>query len=165
MDVDGSRLKSIVESDDGDSITIIDQTRLPHNLELKVLSSLGAVIEAIINMRVRGAPLIGVTAAYGLFFATKREPSIDNLIKARRLLLETRPTAVNLQYAVDRMVKNAQESSDERLIETLRQEAGEILQFELNNACNIGLHGVSIIQDLSNKKGGETVNTVTQSRR
>ena len=73
MDVDGSRLKSIVESDDGDSITIIDQTRLPHNLELKVLSSLGAVIEAIINMRVRGAPLIGVTAAYGLFFAAKNK--------------------------------------------------------------------------------------------
>ena len=111
MDVDGSRLKSIVESDDGDSITIIDQTRLPHNLELKVLSSLGAVIEAIINMRVRGAPLIGVTAAYGLFFAAKNKPSIDNLMKARRLLLETRPTAVNLQYAVDRMAKKAQESS------------------------------------------------------
>tara|TARA_B110000858_G_scaffold166192_1_gene193313 strand:- start:356 stop:1438 length:1083 start_codon:yes stop_codon:yes gene_type:complete len=86
-------------------VKIIDQTLLPFEFKVIELESLEGTAEAIINMRVRGAPLIGVTAAFGLYLSIKKSNQEVDIIKARDHLISTRPTAINLKWAVDRMVE------------------------------------------------------------
>ena len=105
MKVNGTPYRSIWLNDDGWSADIIDQTRLPHEFILKTLTSMADAAEAISVMRVRGAPLIGATAAYGIALAMRADPGDENLEEAARTLLATRPTAVNLRWAFARMEK------------------------------------------------------------
>jgi methylthioribose-1-phosphate isomerase len=89
---------------DGDAIEIVDQTRLPHRWVIVRVTTVAEAAHAIRSMQVRGAPLIGATAAYGLALALRADPSDANLHAARTQLLATRPTAVNLRWALDRCV-------------------------------------------------------------
>src|SRR5258708_33695979 len=103
MKVSGTPMRSIWLEPDGWSVGIIDQTRLPHTLVTDRLTTLGEAAEAIRAMRVRGAPLIGATAAYGICLALREDASDAAHDAACRLLAATRPTAINLSWALDDM--------------------------------------------------------------
>ena len=101
MKVRGKPHRTIWPAADGWAVEIIDQTRLPFEFVTRRLETLADAVEAIKTMRVRGAPLIGATAAYGLALAMHADPSDGNLAAAAKALKATRPTAVNLRWAVD----------------------------------------------------------------
>ncbi|MFM8490637.1 MAG: S-methyl-5-thioribose-1-phosphate isomerase, partial [Candidatus Methylopumilus sp.] len=105
MKVNGQDFQTIWLDSTESIIHIIDQTKLPHHFTTKPLHSLDEVINAIKIMEVRGAPLIGVTAAFGIAFAMRNNPSDDSLKDASSRLFQSRPTAVNLQWALSRMNK------------------------------------------------------------
>ena len=103
MKIDGQPFRSIWLAEDGWSVEIIDQTLLPHEFRIRLLQSCDDAAEAISVMRVRGAPLIGATAAYGVALAMRSDASDGALERALAELLETRPTAVNLRWALSLM--------------------------------------------------------------
>jgi methylthioribose-1-phosphate isomerase len=103
MRVNGTPYRSIWLNDDCWSVDIIDQTYLPHEFVIRTLGSMEEAAEAISTMRVRGAPLIGATAAYGVALAMRRRADDDSLAAACSRLLETRPTAINLRWALDQL--------------------------------------------------------------
>ena len=103
MNVDGIPRRTIWLDEDGEAVNIIDQTRLPHAFVTTRLDSVDDAATAIRTMQVRGAPLIGATAAYGLCLAMREDASDGALAIARETLIETRPTAVNLRWALDEM--------------------------------------------------------------
>jgi methylthioribose-1-phosphate isomerase len=100
MNVDGRPYRSIWLAEDGQTVEIIDQTQLPHNFAVRALRTVHDAALAITAMYVRGAPLIGATAAHGVALAMREDASDGNLEAACRLLSETRPTAVNLRWAL-----------------------------------------------------------------
>src|SRR5882672_9420273 len=103
MKISGKHYRSIWTDERRDTVHIIDQTRLPHVFEIQTLASADAVADAIRAMRVRGAPLIGVAAAFGLALAVARDPSDESISVVSKLLRATRPTAINLAWAIGRM--------------------------------------------------------------
>src|SRR5262245_46484175 len=103
MKVDGKPYRSIWVAENGSSVEIIDQTRLPHEFATLRVNDLAAAAHEIKSMQVRGAPLIGATAAYGVALAMRADPSDAALARAYDTLLATRPTAVNLRWALDDM--------------------------------------------------------------
>src|SRR5438876_11211523 len=103
MQVEGKHYRSLWADEAQGVVHIIDQTRLPHVFETRTIASAEAMAEAIKAMRVRGAPLIGVAAAFGIAMAVAREPTDESISKASALLRATRPTAVNLAWAIARM--------------------------------------------------------------
>src|SRR5881396_3602886 len=103
MRVDGVPYRTIRVAEDGFTVEIVDQTQLPHAFRVVKLATLDDALCAIRTMQVRGAPLIGVAAAYGVCLALREDPSDAMLARARETLLQTRPTAVNLRWALDRM--------------------------------------------------------------
>jgi len=103
MRIDGVHYRTIWVEADGWSVGIIDQTVLPHRFETRTLRTVDDACEAIVTMRVRGAPLIGATAAYGVALAVRADPSDEGLERACDVLYRTRPTAVNLRWALDEM--------------------------------------------------------------
>ena len=103
MKIDGVHHRTIWVADDGWSVEIFDQTRLPHELTVARLATLEDAANAISDMQVRGAPLIGATAAYGICLALRDDPSDAAVDRAYDRLLATRPTAVNLRWALDEM--------------------------------------------------------------
>ncbi len=103
MNVDGRPMRTIWLADDGRTVEIIDQTRLPHELVVARLGRLADAARAIRDMQVRGAPLIGATAAYGMALALAADPSDAGIAEAAAMLAATRPTAVNLRWALDEM--------------------------------------------------------------
>src|SRR6201996_3887718 len=102
MNFQGKRWRTIWRNAD-DTVGVIDQRRLPHEFETLTLRTMEDCAEAIRNMTVRGAPLIGATAAYGICFALRADPSDANLAAAYATLHKTRPTAINLKWALDQM--------------------------------------------------------------
>ncbi len=106
MNIDGVAYRSVwVDQDDGWSVRILDQTRLPWTVEILRLTQEEEVAHAIRSMQVRGAPLIGAVAAYGLALALRRDASDAALERVAAMLGDTRPTAVNLRWALDRMLR------------------------------------------------------------
>src|ERR1043165_2450908 len=103
MNINGKHYRTIWLNEDGWSVEIIDQTKLPFVFETVTLLNLDDAARAIKTMQVRGAPLIGATAAYGVWLALREDASDDNLERACAALLATRPTAVNLKWALDEM--------------------------------------------------------------
>ena len=101
MKIDGEHLQSIWYDKESDTVKIIDQTLLPHKFKVVDLKNLSDACNAINSMKVRGAPLIGVTAAYGVYLALKENPK--QLETAMHELLNTRPTAINLRWALGKM--------------------------------------------------------------
>src|SRR6476620_4753820 len=103
MDVDGKHMRTIWLAPDGWSVEIIDQTLLPHRFATRRISSCAEMAHAIRAMLVRGAPLIGAAAAYGVALAIRDDASDENLRRASAMLAATRPTAINLRWALDEM--------------------------------------------------------------
>lgn len=162
MKVDGKSYRSIWLDEDGWAVRIIDQTLLPHRFHVPRLESLEDAARAIADMQVRGAPLIGATAAYGLALALRDSPSDDALETARETLMATRPTAVNLRWALDRVTAAVRPVEPARRAEVAYREAGEIADEDVERNRRIGEAGVKLIRAAARRKErGEPVNVLT----
>jgi len=148
--------------DDRKSIRIFDQTRLPWNLEELELRDEEAVAHAICTMQVRGAPLIGAVAAYGLVFALQNDASDASLEKSAAALVETRPTAINLRWAIERMVNHLRPLPASQRVEAGYLEADAICDEDVQVNEAIGRHGLELIREIWERKGRQgTVNLLT----
>lgn len=162
MKVDGVPYRTIWLADDGWAVEIIDQTRLPFDFVTVRLETADDAAVAIKDMLVRGAPLIGATAAYGMALAMQADASDDNLGDAYEKLLATRPTAVNLRWALDEMSTLLEPLSANERSAAAYKRAAEICDEDSDICSSIGDHGLKVIQDLHKKKGaGEVVNILT----
>tara|TARA_B100000900_G_scaffold225104_1_gene191073 strand:+ start:252 stop:1322 length:1071 start_codon:yes stop_codon:yes gene_type:complete len=141
-------------------VKIIDQTKLPHQFVIKDLKTVNDIINAIKTMEVRGAPLIGATAAYGLVLAIIENNDHSFLKKSAEDLISSRPTAINLKWSVDRMMKKLSGVNSDKILEIAQKEAKEICKEDIKFCENIGLNGLKIIEEIYNKKKG-TVNILT----
>ncbi len=167
MKINETTHTSIWYDKDQNKIFYIDQTLLPWELKIRELGSLDDTVRAVRNMEVRGAPLIGVTAAFGMWLAAVGGHNIED---AARMLLATRPTAVNLQWAVNKMLEDFHSrglSADSRVsekhkikIKTLNA-ALEIRDLEISCSKSIGENGLHLIENLAKKKNGKPVNILT----
>ena len=167
MKVDNKNYRTIWQSEDNREIVkIIDQRYLPHEVIIKEITSYTEAIEMIKDMAVRGAPLIGGTTAWGIYLAAleakRNNQGKEFIFDACNKFLEARPTAVNLSWAVDRMVSLIEELSDiEIIINALETEAEKICNEDVENSTNIGYHGLKIIEKIAENKSGKTVNILT----
>ena len=141
-------------------VKIIDQTKLPHQFIIKDLKTVKDAINAIKEMEVRGAPLIGATAAYGLVLAIVENNDQSFLKKSAENLISSRPTAINLKWAVDRMMNKLSGVNSDKILEIALGEVKEICEEDVKFCANIGLNGLKIIEEIYNKKKS-TVNILT----
>ena len=141
-------------------VKIIDQTKLPHRFIIKDLKTVKDAINAIKTMEVRGAPLIGATAAYGLVLSIIEKNDLFFLKKSSEDLISSRPTAINLKWAVDRMIKKLSGVNNKDILQLALDEAKDIVEEDVNFCKNIGLNGFKIIEEISNKKK-DVVNILT----
>jgi methylthioribose-1-phosphate isomerase len=141
-------------------VKIIDQTKLPHQFIIKDLNSVKDAINAIKVMEVRGAPLIGGTAAYGIVLAIQESTEKEFINKSAEELIQSRPTAINLKWAVDRMMNKLSGINSDQILNIALQEAKEICDEDEKFCENIGINGLRIIEEIYNKKK-ETVNILT----
>jgi methylthioribose-1-phosphate isomerase len=160
MNIGGKHYRTIWPHTDGASVEVIDQTRLPHEFAIMRLADLSDAAEAIRSMVVRGAPLIGVTAAYGLAIAMRFDASDDGLAHAYQTLLETRPTAVNLRWALDEMHAGIAPLSPSARPEAAWTRAAAIAEEDVAISQRIGLAGLPLIEK-AYAKTGRTVNILT----
>jgi len=161
MKIDGREMRTIWLENDGAAIGIIDQTLLPHRFATARLTTLDDAVRAIVTMQVRGAPLIGAAAAYGLWLALHADASDENLERAYADLLAARPTAINLKWALDQMlaaVRNRPRA--ERLAAALKR-ANEISEEDVAINLAIGRHGLKLIEAAAARKKGDRVNILT----
>ena len=162
MNVHGRPYRTIWPGDDASSVEIIDQTRLPHEFVIIRLESLGEAANAIRSMQVRGAPLIGATAAYGLWLALRADPSDRGLREAGAALLATRPTAVNLRWAIERMTAWLRPLPASGRAAAAYLHAAEICDEDVAINHGIGDAGLPIVRALAGQKPhGEPVNILT----
>ena len=141
-------------------VKIIDQTKLPHQFIIKDLKTIKDAINAIKVMEVRGAPLIGGTAAYGIALAVQENNDPEFIKKSAEELIQCRPTAINLKWAVDRMMKKLSGINSDKILNLALDEAKEICDEDEKFCENIGINGLRIIEEIYNKKK-ETVNILT----
>lgn len=162
MKIDGRQMRTIWIERDGVSAGIIDQTQLPHRFVTVRLATLEDAARAIRTMQVRGAPLIGTTAAYGVWLASRADASDEALEKACSTLAATRPTAINLKWALDEMVAAVRNRPRNERPDAAFLRAGEIADEDVTINRAIGAHGLQIIEDITaQKKKGEPVNVLT----
>ncbi len=165
MNVQGRHFRTIWKDEGGrPSVRIIDQCKLPHQFVIEELSTLEQVAVAIRDMHVRGAGLIGATAGYGMAIAASTAPAeMETFLReAAEVLIATRPTAVNLAWAVERQLREiSKAASREEKIETAWRTAADIADEDADWCRRIGLHGLELIRGLSRKKGGAPVNVLT----
>jgi methylthioribose-1-phosphate isomerase len=161
MKIDGKPYRTIWRNQDGKSVEIIDQTKLPHVFETVTLRTLDDAARAISTMQVRGAPLIGATAAYGVALALMTDASDEGLDRACEVLAATRPTAVNLRWALDEMQKAVRNQPRDKRVAAAFARAAEICNEDVETNRKIGEHGLGLIRAHADKKGGETVNILT----
>lgn len=160
MKVDGKAFQSIWYDELSRSVYCIDQTKLPHDFVILKLDSLDAVCHAILSMQVRGAPLIGITAAYGIYLALKADPT--SYSDARSALLMTRPTAVNLKWALERMDASCQGVDGNRLVATALTTARDLEAQDRKICESIGDHGALVLRSLwESKASAEPLNVLT----
>ncbi len=152
MNIDGKAWRTIWLEAGGRSIAVIDQTQLPHTFTTRSLTSLDQAAEAITTMVVRGAPLIGVTGAYGLMLALQADPSDGALAAAFTQLLATRPTAVNLQWALERVRERVLPLAPAQRALAAQQEAGTIAEEDVLMCEAIGDHGLALFQELAARR-------------
>ena len=153
MKVNGRSHRSIQLGEDGWSVDIIDQTLLPHEFVRRKLRSLEDAAEAIRVMRVRGAPLIGATAAYGLALAMRASPDDESLARSCELLATTRPTAVNLRWAIERMRSSLCGLEAGLRAEKAYSLAAFICDEDVEINRRIGEHGLAVIRDIHQRRG------------
>ena len=158
MKIEGKDYKTIWF--ENNIVKIIDQTKLPHIFLIKELKTCDDAVNAIKNMEVRGAPLIGATAAYGLVLSIIENNDLDFLKKSSDKLINSRPTAINLKWAVDRMLKKLLTAKKNEILNLAINEAKNICD-EDEKFCNqIGLNGLKLIEETYKKKN-QTVNILT----
>lgn len=162
MKVDGVAYRSIwVDSEDGWSVHIIDQTKLPWSFETLRLTEMAEAAHAFRTMQVRGAPLIGAAAAYGLCLALRRDASSDAMESAAATLRATRPTAVNLAWALERMLTRLRNTPPSERGRVAYLEAATIADEDVAQNEAIGRHGLPEIQKAAEGKPGRRVNVLT----
>ena len=161
MRVLGVAQRTIRLAADGQAVEIIDQTRLPFELRILRLESLEDAAEAIAQMRVRGAPLIGATAAYGVCLALRADASDAALESACRRLLATRPTAVNLIWALGEMRTALAGVAPAERAARAYAEAAALCDADVAACRAIGEHGAKLLAELAGRRGGEPVNVLT----
>src|SRR5210317_1659415 len=141
-------------------VKIIDQTKLPHQFTIKDLKTVKDTINAIKIMEVRGAPLIGGTAAFGIVLAVQENNDPEFIRKSAEELIQSRPTAINLKWAVDRMMNKLSEINSDQISDIALKEAKEICDEDEKFCENIGINGLKIIEEIYTKKK-DTVNILT----
>jgi len=161
MKIDGKPYRTIWPAPDGKFVEVIDQTKLPHRFETRRLSSMEDAADAIRAMIVRGAPLIGATAAYGLAMALREDASDEALDRAHDTLLETRPTAVNLRWALKRICDAVRNRPREARAEAAWREAALICDEDVEICRRIGEQGLALLRAAAAKKNGAPVNVLT----
>jgi methylthioribose-1-phosphate isomerase len=162
MKVDGRHFCSIWLEPDGWTVGAIDQRRLPHEFVVTRLTNAVDAAEAIRSMLVRGAPLIGATAAYGIALAMRADSSDVNLDQAYKLLIATRPTAINLKWALDEMARVLRPLPRSARVDAAYTRAREIAEEDVAINRDIGRHGLKLIEAIAaTKKPGESVNVLT----
>jgi len=160
MKIEGKEYRTIWFDEKNQAVKIIDQTKLPHKFTIKDLKTVKDVINAVKTMEVRGAPLIGATAAYGLVLSILENNDQSFLKKSGEDLVNSRPTAINLKWAVERMMKKLSGINSNEILNIALKEAKEICEEDVNFCKNIGLNGLKIIEEIYNKKK-DTVNILT----
>ena len=158
MKIQGKKYRTIWYEDN--VVKIIDQTKLPHQFIIKDLKTVKDAVNAIKIMEVRGAPLIGGTAAYGMVLAIQENNDPDFIKKSSEELIESRPTAINLKWAVDRMMKKLSGINSDQILDIALKEAKEICDEDEKFCESIGINGLKIIEEIYNKKK-DTVNILT----
>jgi methylthioribose-1-phosphate isomerase len=161
MKVDGKPTRTIWVESDGESVGIIDQTLLPHRYQRVRLTTLQQAAHAIKSMQVRGAPLIGASAAYGVWLAMREDASDENLERACAALAATRPTAINLKWALDEMLAALRNRPRAERAEAALKRANEIADEDIAFNRSIGGHGLKLIEDIAASKKGERINVLT----
>ena len=161
MRVDGKPMRSIWLESDGWSVGIVDQTLLPHRFATARLTSLAEAAYAIRAMQVRGAPLIGAAAAYGVCLALRQDASDESLERAAATLMRTRPTAVNLKWALEEMAAAVRNQVRGDRVDAAYRRAAEICEEDIATNQAIGRHGVKLIEAIAAKKSGQPVNLLT----
>ena len=162
MKVDGKATRTIWLESGGDSVAIIDQTALPHRFVTLSLKTLQDAAHAIKSMQVRGAPLIGATAAYGVWLALREDASDENLERACKTLAATRPTAINLKWALDEMLAAVRNRARTERAAVALKRANEISDEDIAINQAIGRHGLKLIEGIAaKKKNAERVNLLT----
>ena len=161
MKVDGKSTRTIWLEPDGWSVGIIDQTALPHRFATLRLTALDDMVRAIKSMQVRGAPLIGAAAAYGMCLALCADPSDDAIERAYATLHATRPTAINLKWALDEIVAAVRNQPREARVAAAYRRAAEICDEDVAINQAIGRHGLKLIEAIAARKPGKPVNVLT----
>jgi methylthioribose-1-phosphate isomerase len=161
MKIDGVHYRTIWVAEDGWSVEVIDQTKLPHQFVTLRLRTADDAARAIKDMVVRGAPLIGATAAYGLCLALRDDASDAALHEAYAMLAATRPTAVNLKWALDEMMKAVKPHGANARIEAAYAAAAKICDDDVEICRSIGVQGLKLIRGIAETKPGKTVNVLT----
>src|SRR6201999_31701 len=160
MKINGQHYRSIWPLGE-DGFGIIDQTKLPHAFVTMTLNSADDAAQVIKNMNTRGAPLIGAVGAYGLALAMRADPSDENLTHIHDMLAETRPTAINLRWALGRMRDALLNRPRAERAALAWKEAAAIADEDEAMSKAIGEHGLKIIRELAAKKKGQTFNILT----
>jgi methylthioribose-1-phosphate isomerase len=149
-----------LKADDPSVVQIIDQRLLPHEYTVHDLRTWQDADTAIADMYVRGAPLIGATAAWGLYLAALSDPTPAGVRSAAEALLQSRPTAVNLRWAIERILRLVEASGDD-LVQRIRADAQAICDEDIEISRGIGTHGVVLLEEIARRKPGETINVLT----
>jgi methylthioribose-1-phosphate isomerase len=160
MKIEGKEYRTIWFDEQNQVVKIIDQTKLPHQFVIKNLKTVKDAVNAIKVMEVRGAPLIGGTAAYGIVLAVMEKNDSNFIKQSSELLIQSRPTAINLKWAVDRMIKKLTGINNNETLKVALDEAKKICEEDVKFCENIGLNGIKIIEEIYNKKN-DTVNILT----
>ena len=160
MKIDGQPYRTIFPDHDGEAVMVIDQTRLPFELGVKRLGNVEDAADAIRTMIVRGAPLIGATAAYGVALQMRDDPSDDALARCSAALLATRPTAVNLHWALARMQIRLRDVAPAQRADIAWSEAAVICDEDVEQCRMIGVHGHELIAE-RHRQTGRRVDVLT----
>jgi methylthioribose-1-phosphate isomerase len=165
MKINGKKYHSVwKQTEDSDTIEIIDQRFLPHQLIFEQLDSSEKVAVAIEEMHLRGAPLIGIVAAFGIYYAYKEADKNDDFLAKVERIQNTRPTAINLEWAIQQQLKliESQGDSDKQtILNNLFENGFHILNEDIELCRKIGENALSILEDIAAKKPGETINILT----
>ena len=160
MRIEGKEYRTIWFDEQKQIVKIIDQTKLPHQFVIKDIKTVKDAINAIKNMEVRGAPLIGATAAYGIVLAALESSDFSFIKKSSEELIKSRPTAINLKWAVDRMIKKLSKIKSDQIFNTALNEVKDICDEDEKFCQKIGLNGLKVIEEIYNKKK-DIVNILT----
>ncbi|MGR5298038.1 S-methyl-5-thioribose-1-phosphate isomerase [Vibrio mediterranei] len=162
MKINGTHYRSIWPTADKKGVHIFNQEKLPYEFEVLSLTTMEEAAEAIVSMKVRGAPLIGCVGAYGVAFAMTKDCSNEAISEAYEALVKTRPTAINLEWALARICELLKNTEEDKRVQAAFKEAAEICDEDAEINHSIGKHGLDIIRSIAaNKKEGEVVNILT----